>query len=285
MKNAELGDLAQCDVCRMGVRRHSDSEGSTVDLDLREAPVGLVPAGLRWYVAGDGTAINLGQAGPETVRVRHHDACHSGRADLTTLRTLWPVPFVAVGPLPPGVNSENEIHEALRRPTTREQARSIPCPVCEVDAGLPCTGPDGERRSANHRERANAYRSARWQTWLPGTPTPTRNQVRTVACPVCAAPAHAPCRQPGGAPRQANHFERLEALLSPEELGSASLATDAAVPPQAAGEVPAQETQERPRGRCGGCGAVILLIGRALEDGLCKLCREEAAELAVEAKR
>jgi hypothetical protein len=35
-----------------------------------------------------------------------------------------------------------------------------------------------------------------------------------------------------------------------------------------------------PRGSCGDCGARIFLTRRALEDGLCKLCREEAAALA-----
>ncbi|GGR45892.1 hypothetical protein GCM10010219_59360 [Streptomyces netropsis] len=37
-----------------------------------------------------------------------------------------------------------------------------------------------------------------------------------------------------------------------------------------------------PRGSCGDCGVRILLTGRALEDGLCKLCREEAAALAAD---
>ncbi|MFJ4569043.1 hypothetical protein ACIP4U_36405 [Streptomyces caelestis] len=35
-----------------------------------------------------------------------------------------------------------------------------------------------------------------------------------------------------------------------------------------------------PRGSCGDCGARIMLTGRALEDGLCKLCREEASAAA-----
>lgn len=35
-----------------------------------------------------------------------------------------------------------------------------------------------------------------------------------------------------------------------------------------------------PRGSCGDCGARIMLTGRALEDGLCKLCREEASTAA-----
>ncbi|MEU0119094.1 hypothetical protein ABZ137_36805 [Streptomyces bobili] len=45
--------------------------------------------------------------------------------------------------------------------------------------------------------------------------------------------------------------------------------------------VPAQrEPEGPPRGSCGDCGARIVVIGRSLEDGLCKLCREEAAALA-----
>ncbi|MFH8737708.1 hypothetical protein [Streptomyces sp. NPDC017964] len=37
-----------------------------------------------------------------------------------------------------------------------------------------------------------------------------------------------------------------------------------------------------PRRSCGDCGARIKQAGRALGDGLCKLCREEAASLAAE---
>ncbi|MFE0737457.1 hypothetical protein [Streptomyces sp. NPDC058855] len=41
-------------------------------------------------------------------------------------------------------------------------------------------------------------------------------------------------------------------------------------------DVPAQRTVEGPeRGTCGECGARIFLIGRALDDSLCKPCREE----------
>ncbi|MFJ2170381.1 hypothetical protein [Streptomyces griseofuscus] len=44
--------------------------------------------------------------------------------------------------------------------------------------------------------------------------------------------------------------------------------------------VPApREPEGPPRGSCGDCGARIIVVGRALEDGLCKLCREEAAAL------
>ncbi|WP_228022716.1 hypothetical protein [Streptomyces acidicola] len=44
--------------------------------------------------------------------------------------------------------------------------------------------------------------------------------------------------------------------------------------------VPAQRRPEGPpRSSCGDCGARIVLNGRAIEDGLCKLCREEAVAL------
>jgi hypothetical protein len=44
--------------------------------------------------------------------------------------------------------------------------------------------------------------------------------------------------------------------------------------------VPAQlEPEGPPRGSCGGCGARIFIVGRVLEDGLCKVCQEEAAVL------
>jgi hypothetical protein len=40
-----------------------------------------------------------------------------------------------------------------------------------------------------------------------------------------------------------------------------------------------RELEGPPRGSCGDCGARILLTGRALDDGLCRLCREEASAL------
>ncbi|MGZ2360964.1 hypothetical protein LRE75_30520 [Streptomyces sp. 372A] len=41
-----------------------------------------------------------------------------------------------------------------------------------------------------------------------------------------------------------------------------------------------REPEGPPRSSCGDCGCRIFLTGRALEDGLCKLCREETAALA-----
>jgi hypothetical protein len=52
------------------------------------------------------------------------------------------------------------------------------------------------------------------------------------------------------------------------------------------GAVPAARAPEGPpRGSCGECGCRIVLVGPALTDGLCKLCREEAAALAAGAVR
>ncbi|MFD8259562.1 hypothetical protein ACFV19_11570 [Streptomyces griseoluteus] len=49
-------------------------------------------------------------------------------------------------------------------------------------------------------------------------------------------------------------------------------------PPSAS--IPTQrEVEGPPRGSCGDCGARIVVMGRAIGDGLCKLCREEAAVL------
>lgn len=242
MKNAELGALEQCPECQMVIRRHLDIEGDTVELDLREAPVGLVPAALRWRVAGDGTALNLGWTEPaETVRVRHRDACHSTQPELATLHALWGSPMAtpdALVPLPPGLDSEAQVREELRRQPTREQARGIACPYCDADLCCPCTDLNGEVRSANHKERATAYRRARWQTWLPKPPVPTRVHVRTVACPVCAAPAQESCRESNGRARLSNHQERQEAFLNPDQDDTALQCAEPALLPPAIGEVP-----------------------------------------------
>ncbi|WP_432158760.1 hypothetical protein [Streptomyces sp. bgisy153] len=81
--------------------------------------------------------------------------------------------------------------------------------------------------------------------------------------------------------------QRIEQGLCPEHgtrPGPGGLCVDCvlddAVRNPAPAPVPAQrELEGPPRGTCGDCGARIVLIGRALEDGLCKLCREEAAVL------
>ncbi len=79
--------------------------------------------------------------------------------------------------------------------------------------------------------------------------------------------------------------QRIEQGLCPEHGTSpgpggrcADCVLDDAIRNPASATVPAQrEPEGPPRGSCGDCGARIVVIGRALEDGLCKLCREEAA--------
>ncbi|MEV4872843.1 hypothetical protein [Streptomyces syringium] len=81
--------------------------------------------------------------------------------------------------------------------------------------------------------------------------------------------------------------QRLERNLCPEhgsKPGPGGVCRDCE-PQQAidggAAPLPApREPEGLPRGSCGECGCRIFLIGRALEDGLCTLCREEAAPLA-----
>lgn len=55
---------------------------------------------------------------------------------------------------------------------------------------------------------------------------------------------------------------------------------DGAICNPASAPIPVQrEPAGPPRGSCGDCGARIIVVGRALDDGLRKLCREEAAVL------
>ncbi|WP_409239398.1 hypothetical protein [Streptomyces sp. PA5.6] len=76
---------------------------------------------------------------------------------------------------------------------------------------------------------------------------------------------HGPCHEHGGAPGLVGMCPDC-GLQSVEE---------STVPPPTP-----RELDGPPRGSCGGCGCRIFLTGRALEDGLCKLCREEATALA-----
>ncbi|MEE6269139.1 hypothetical protein V2E29_26325 [Streptomyces diastatochromogenes] len=51
-----------------------------------------------------------------------------------------------------------------------------------------------------------------------------------------------------------------------------------------AAPLPAPQLEGPPRGSCGECGCRIFLTGRALEDGRCKLCRDEAAALTASSR-
>ncbi|MEV0322644.1 hypothetical protein ACIBKX_33320 [Streptomyces sp. NPDC050658] len=80
--------------------------------------------------------------------------------------------------------------------------------------------------------------------------------------------------------------QRLEQGLCPDHgcrpgpVGSCGLcrlqqAAECASP--AAAPAPSH-VDDRPRGACGGCGARIFLLGQAVADGLCKVCRQEAGD-------
>lgn len=99
------------------------------------------------------------------------------------------------------------------------------------------------------------------------------------ACELCAETA-----QDRFAARQRE--QRLEQGLCPQH-GTrpgpsgrcADCELDAAL--RRSARVPApREPEGPPRSSCGGCGCVIFLTGRAVNTGLCKLCREEANTLS-----
>ncbi|WP_328884708.1 hypothetical protein [Streptomyces sp. NBC_00299] len=98
------------------------------------------------------------------------------------------------------------------------------------------------------------------------------------ACEVCAEIV----QDKAAALRRA---QRIEEGLCPEHgtrPGSAGRCADCVLDDAVRNAVPVpaqRELEGPPRGSCGDCGARIVVVGRALEDGLCKLCREQAAVL------
>ncbi|MFF7705353.1 hypothetical protein [Streptomyces lydicus] len=101
------------------------------------------------------------------------------------------------------------------------------------------------------------------------------------SCPVCEDIVANPCAQREHEQRE----QRLAAGLCPEHDSRPGPpgVCDECEPDRAAVTVPAQrEVQGPPRGSCDECGCRILVIGPALDDGLCKPCRLEAAAAAGE---
>ncbi|CAM5576757.1 hypothetical protein GCM10010230_35710 [Streptomyces narbonensis] len=67
---------ATCGACGADADWHRTVRGRWVMIEPGELPTRVVPAGSRWRVAGDGTAVNLGPAVPsDTCRVSHFDVC------------------------------------------------------------------------------------------------------------------------------------------------------------------------------------------------------------------
>ncbi|WP_063992034.1 MULTISPECIES: DUF6083 domain-containing protein [unclassified Streptomyces] len=83
---------ATCRRCGASAAWHRTVRGRWIMIEPGELAAGVVPAGSRWRVAGDGTAVNLGSAVPsDTCRVSHFDVCPAGPepAGSPVMRALW----------------------------------------------------------------------------------------------------------------------------------------------------------------------------------------------------
>ncbi|WP_329380061.1 DUF6083 domain-containing protein [Streptomyces sp. NBC_01351] len=79
--DAREGRPAVCRLCGEAAYWHRTVRGKWLLVEPGEQPCHLVPAGKRWRIAGDGTAVNLGAAMPaDTCRVSHFDVCTARRA-------------------------------------------------------------------------------------------------------------------------------------------------------------------------------------------------------------
>ncbi|MFE9636537.1 DUF6083 domain-containing protein [Streptomyces sp. NPDC006463] len=74
--DAREGTPATCRHCGEAAYWHKTVRGKWILIQPGETPCHLVPAGKRWRIAGDGTAVNLGASLPsDTCRVSHFDVC------------------------------------------------------------------------------------------------------------------------------------------------------------------------------------------------------------------
>ncbi|GHG60227.1 DUF6083 domain-containing protein [Streptomyces griseocarneus] len=87
------GGGAVCRACGGRAVWHRTVRGRWVLIQAGEWPVAAVPAGRRWRIAGDGTAVRLGAAAApsDTCRVGHADVCPARPApyDAPSLLALW----------------------------------------------------------------------------------------------------------------------------------------------------------------------------------------------------
>jgi hypothetical protein len=73
------GTATSCGRCACAAHWHRTSSGRWILIEPGEWPLAVVPAGRRWRVAGDGTAVNLRAAAPsDTCRISHFDVCPAG---------------------------------------------------------------------------------------------------------------------------------------------------------------------------------------------------------------
>ncbi|WP_328943650.1 DUF6083 domain-containing protein [Streptomyces sp. NBC_00250] len=83
---------AVCRRCGARAEWHRTVRGRWIMIEPGELATTAVPAGSRWRVAGDGTAVNLGSAVPsDTCRVSHFDVCAAGPEPVGSpaLLALW----------------------------------------------------------------------------------------------------------------------------------------------------------------------------------------------------
>lgn len=74
-----LGTATTCGRCGCAAYRHRTAGGHWLLVEPGDWPPAAVPAGRRWRVAGDGTAVNLRAAVPsDTCRISHVDVCPAG---------------------------------------------------------------------------------------------------------------------------------------------------------------------------------------------------------------
>ncbi|MFJ4922145.1 DUF6083 domain-containing protein [Streptomyces sp. NPDC088725] len=81
-----------CKSCGRVVIWHRTVNGRWIMIEPGDWLVGSIPAGKRWRIAGDGTAVSLGRASPsDTCRICHFDVCPSGPAPANSpsLLLLW----------------------------------------------------------------------------------------------------------------------------------------------------------------------------------------------------
>ncbi|MFB6623500.1 DUF6083 domain-containing protein [Streptomyces sp. NPDC056374] len=81
-----------CRRCGAQAAWHRTVRGRWIMIEPGELATSAVPAGSRWRIAGDGTAVNLGSAVPsDTCRVSHFDVCAAGPEPVGSLvlLALW----------------------------------------------------------------------------------------------------------------------------------------------------------------------------------------------------
>jgi hypothetical protein len=86
------GPSSACDRCGSAAEWHLTVRGRWIMIEPGAWPTGSIPAGRRWRIAGDGTAVNLRSAEPsDTCRITHFDICPANPAPVESpvLLSLW----------------------------------------------------------------------------------------------------------------------------------------------------------------------------------------------------